>query len=194
MAQWLLWLDYGLVSRRVVVRNPAWAIHFSALQSAQADCGAHRASCLVGTGNSCPGGKTAVAWSWLLIVISCRGEEWVEIYHILPHGQFMFCLTNCCCYALVFFAQPDMSCCNECTVGCDCVCVCREALCETAQCICASGNSTCYLLPVRALCIASCYLLNSCCWFQGYLTVGRYLLDLLFMKNFSCIICLNIVI
>jgi hypothetical protein len=51
--------DYGLDDRVIGVRSPAGAKDFSSILCVQTGSGAHPASCTMGTGGSCPGGKSA---------------------------------------------------------------------------------------------------------------------------------------
>jgi hypothetical protein len=51
--------DYGVDDRAIGVRSPAGAKDFSSNLCVQTGCGAHPASCTVGTGGPFPGGKIA---------------------------------------------------------------------------------------------------------------------------------------
>jgi hypothetical protein len=51
--------DYGLDERAIEVRSPAGAKDFSSSLCVQIGCGAHPASCTMGTGGPFPGGKRA---------------------------------------------------------------------------------------------------------------------------------------
>jgi hypothetical protein len=52
--------DYGLDDRAIEVPSPAGAKDFSSNLCVQNGSGAHPASCIMGTGGSFPGGKSAV--------------------------------------------------------------------------------------------------------------------------------------
>jgi hypothetical protein len=73
-------LGYVLDYRSSGVRFPPGAGNFSFHRQVQNGSWAHPASYPMGTRCSFPGGKAAGAWSWPLTSISCRGQEWVELY------------------------------------------------------------------------------------------------------------------
>jgi hypothetical protein len=74
-----------LTGSTIWVRFPAGAGNFSLHRRVQNGSEAHPASYPMGTVDSFPGNKAAGAWSWPLTSISCRGQEWVELYLHSPN-------------------------------------------------------------------------------------------------------------
>jgi hypothetical protein len=84
--------DYWLDDRAIEVRSPAGAKDFSSSLCVQTGCGAHPASCPMGTGVPFLGGKSAAgAWCWPLTPIWCRGQAWVGAIPPLPPSACMTC-------------------------------------------------------------------------------------------------------
>ena len=48
---------------------------------------------LIHTGGSFPGNKVAGVWSSPLMSLYCWGYKWVELYHSMPSGNFIFSFT-----------------------------------------------------------------------------------------------------
>jgi hypothetical protein len=88
-------LGYELDDRGSRVRFPVGGGNFSLHHRVQIGSGAHPASYPMGTRGSFPGSKAAVAWSWPLTSIYCRGRRMRGVIPPLPQYAFMaWCLVK----------------------------------------------------------------------------------------------------
>jgi hypothetical protein len=69
-------------------------IIFFLIHSVQTGSGTHPASCPMGIRDYYPGDKTARPWSWPLISIWCRWQDWRSYASTLPYVFMAWCLIN----------------------------------------------------------------------------------------------------